>query len=110
MSNTPISLNELQILEHYQEMEKRFKRNTERPFFPSLDYFLDDKDNLSLLKTQVENMIHFVGLGSMPLVINVEKLQNAAAIGLIQFLWLWHMSWGIKYSLEVGFSSQALWT
>lgn len=79
MSNIPISLNELQILEHYQEMEKRFKRNTERPFFPSLDYFLDDKDNLSLLKTQVENMIHFVGLGSMPLVINVEKLQNAAA-------------------------------
>ena len=60
-------------------MERRFKRNTERPFFPSLDYFLDDKDNLSLLKTQVDNMIHFVGLGSMPLVINVAKLQNAAA-------------------------------
>ena len=38
MSNTPISLNELQILEHYQEMEKRFKRNTE-PIFSIIRLF-----------------------------------------------------------------------
>ena len=73
-------LNEVQILEHFMEMERRFKRNTERPFFPSLDYFLDDDvDRLRRLKTQVENMVHFVGLGSKPIKMKLEKLDGAAA-------------------------------
>ena len=76
-------LNEAQILEHFLEMEKRFKRYTEKEkrFFPSLDYFInEDQDKLSLLKSQVDDMIHFVGLGSIPNKIKIEKLNNAAAI------------------------------
>ena len=76
-------LNEAQILEHFLEMEKRFKRYTEKEkrFFPSLEYFInDDQDKLSLLKSQVDDMIQFVGLVSMPNKIKIEKLNNAAAI------------------------------
>ena len=74
-------LNELQILDHFKEMEKRFRRNTERPFFPSLNYFLnDDKDKISLLKEQIENMVYFIGLGNMPNKIKVSKLDDAAAL------------------------------
>lgn len=74
-------LNELQILEHFVEMEKRFKRNTERPFFPSLDYFIEDEqDRLSLLRRQVENMTYFIGLGNIPNKIKIEKLKDAAAV------------------------------
>lgn len=73
-------LNEVQILEHFMEMERRFKRNTDRPFYPSLDYFLDDsKDILDLLRAQAENMVHFVGLGNKPIKIKIEKLNNAVA-------------------------------
>ena len=76
-------LDEVQILEHFLEMEKRFKRYTEKEkrFFPSLDFFInDDQDKLSRLKTQVDDMIHFVGLGSIPNKIKIEKLNNAAAL------------------------------
>lgn len=73
-------LNEVQILEHFMEMERRFQRNTEDPFFPSLDYFLDDsKDILDLLTAQAENMVYFVGLGNKPINIKIKKLKNAVA-------------------------------
>lgn len=77
----PYSLNEVQILEHFLEMEKHFRRQTERQYFPSLNYFLnEEKDKLRILTEEVENMVYFVGLNNIPVKINLNKLNNAAAL------------------------------
>ncbi len=63
------------------EMERKFKRIAERPFFPSLDYFLeDDEYKLTRLRKQVDNMVYFVGLGSKPIKLKVANLEKAAAV------------------------------
>ena len=76
-------LSEQQIVEHFATMEKKFKRHTGELFFPSLNYTLDlieSGDKLKSLKTEVENMVLFVGLGIMPVKLSVSKLNNAVAV------------------------------
>ena len=76
-------LSERQIVEHFATMEKKFKRHTGELFFPSLDYTLnliESGDKLKSLKTEVENMVLFVGLGIMPVKLSVSKLNNAVAV------------------------------
>lgn len=76
-------LSEQQIVEHFATMEKKFKRHTGEPFFPSLNYTLDlieSGDKLKSLKTEIDNMVFFVGLGTMPVKLGKSKLSNAVAI------------------------------
>lgn len=76
-------LSEQQIVEHFATMEKKFKRHTGELFFPSLNYTLDlieSGDKLKSLKTEIENMVLFVGLGTMPVKLSVSKLSNAVAV------------------------------
>lgn len=76
-------LNEQQIVEHFAAMEKKFKRHTGDLFFPSLDYTLDlidSGDSLKSLKGEIERMVLFVGLGTMPVKLKVFTLINAAAM------------------------------
>ena len=76
-------LNEQQIVEHFAAMEKKFKRHTGDLFFPSLDYTLnliDSGDSLKSLKSEIERMVLFVGLGTMPVKLSVSTLMNAAAM------------------------------
>ena len=76
-------LNEQQIVQHFAAMEKKFRRHTGDLFFPSLDYTLDlidSGDSLNSLKGEIERMVLFVGLGTMPVKLSVSTLINAAAM------------------------------